>query len=136
MASEGGKSSRRSVTSDKVAEGLPLGRSGEGSAKSGGGQPAAARMLLPALKEVVAGLASQYELMKEVVAAVQVRFWVPAQCVQWHTLYLVSHTLCLGCACVFLQSPQAMPTYNPYSACMAYGVSGCALCAGLAAQSC
>jgi hypothetical protein len=77
MASEGGKSVRRTTTSDKVAEALgPRGAGGSGGegAKSGGGaSPAAARTLLPALKEVVAGLASQYELMKEVVAAVQAR---------------------------------------------------------------
>lgn len=71
LLSESGKSMRRSTTSDKVAEGGPRPGAGGGEgAKSG--NPAAARMLLPALKEVVAGLASQYELMKEVVAAVQV----------------------------------------------------------------
>ena len=85
ISSESGKSARRSATADKVAEGAPrLG--GPGGSSGGGGIGAhdakpggaaspvtAARTLLPALKEVVAGLASQYELMKEVVAAVQAR---------------------------------------------------------------
>jgi hypothetical protein len=62
------KAARRTVTSDKVA--VP-GTSGIDASKAV--TPTAARILLPALKEVVQGLASQYELMKEVVAAVQVR---------------------------------------------------------------
>ena len=93
ISSEAGKSARRTATGDKVAEGAPRpgtggpggapgggGGSGALDAKSGGGaaSPAtAARTLLPALKEVVAGLASQYELMKEVVAAVQARAHAP-----------------------------------------------------------
>lgn len=64
------RAARRTVTSDKVAEGRAPGTSQADPGKAV--TPTAARILLPALKEVVQGLATQYELMKEVVAAVQV----------------------------------------------------------------
>lgn len=70
ISAEAGKAARRTVTSDKVAEGR-----GPGSGVSDGGKgpinPTAAKILLPALKELMQGMGTQYDLLKEVVAAVQ-----------------------------------------------------------------
>lgn len=71
MGAEGAKVARRTGTSDKVAEGrAPSGQLGDGSKPI----PATAvKILLPALKELLQGMGTQYDLLKEVVAAVQAR---------------------------------------------------------------
>ncbi|BDA42758.1 probable serine/threonine-protein kinase OSR1 at N-terminal half [Coccomyxa sp. Obi] len=63
------KAARRTATSDKVAEGRAPGmQGGEGGKPI---NPTAAKILLPALKELMQGMGTQYDLLKEVVAAVQ-----------------------------------------------------------------
>ena len=71
ITADGTKVARRTGTSDKVAEGrAPGAQGGEG----GKAIPATAvKILLPALKELLQGMGTQYDLLKEVVAAVQVR---------------------------------------------------------------
>ena len=72
MGPEAGKPIRRSATSDRIPE--TMGQQGV----SGRNEPpksataTAAKVLLPALKELASGLGTQHELVKEMVAAVQV----------------------------------------------------------------
>lgn len=64
------KAARRTATSDKVAEGRAPGAQGAEGGKPI--NPTAVKILLPALKELMQGMGTQYDLLKEVVAAVQV----------------------------------------------------------------
>ena len=64
------KAARRTATSDKVAEGRAPGAPGAEGGKPI--NPTAVKILLPALKELMQGMGTQYDLLKEVVAAVQV----------------------------------------------------------------
>ncbi|KAK9909926.1 hypothetical protein WJX75_009604 [Coccomyxa subellipsoidea] len=69
ITADGAKAARRTATSDKVAEGRAPGAQGSDGGKA---IPATAvKILLPALKELLQGMGTQYDLLKEVVAAVQ-----------------------------------------------------------------
>lgn len=81
------KAARRTATSDKVAEGRAPGAQGAEGGKPI--NPTAVKILLPALKELMQGMGTQYDLLKEVVAAVQV---CPLQ-----VLALFPHHLCSSC---------------------------------------
>lgn len=77
ITADGAKVARRTATSDKVAEGRAPGAQGSEGGKA---IPATAvKILLPALKELLQGMGTQYDLLKEVVAAVQARPWPSSQ---------------------------------------------------------
>ena len=73
MGPEAGKPSRRSTTQDRVPEavGQP-GVSGRAEAPPKSAIATAAKVLMPALKELATGLGTQHELVKEMLAAIQV----------------------------------------------------------------
>lgn len=72
MGPEAGKPIRRSTTSDRIPDvGLQPGISARADAPKSA-TTTAARVLLPALKELASGLGTQHELVKEMMAAVQV----------------------------------------------------------------
>ena len=73
MGPEAGKPSRRSTTADRVPEaaGQP-GVSGRSEAPPKSAAATAAKVLMPALKELATGLGTQHELVKEMLAAIQV----------------------------------------------------------------
>ena len=66
----------RSASTTNVGDGRPSGSAGAADAARPGASAAA---LLPALKEVASGLGAQYDLMKELVHAVQARAPSPAR---------------------------------------------------------
>ena len=72
MGPEAGKPIRRSTTSDRIPEAAgQQGVSGRSELPKSA-TATAAKVLLPALKELASGLGTQHELIKEMVAAVQV----------------------------------------------------------------
>lgn len=78
MGPESGKPIRRSATTDRIPEaGGPPGTSAREAPKSV--TATAAKVLLPALKELASGLGTQHELVKEMLAAVQVRLIPPSE---------------------------------------------------------
>ena len=73
MGLEAGKPVRRSATADRLPEavGQP-GVSGRSEAPPKSATATAAKVLMPALKELASSLGTQHELVKEMLAAVQV----------------------------------------------------------------
>ena len=73
MGPEAGKPVRRSATADRLPEALGQpGVSGRAEAPPKSVTATAAKVLMPALKELASGLGTQHELVKEMLAAVQV----------------------------------------------------------------
>ncbi len=71
MGPEAGKLVRRSATTDRIPE--MAGQPGSARAEAPKASPGTnAKVLLPALKELASGLGSQHDLVKEMVAAIQV----------------------------------------------------------------
>ena len=73
MGPEAGKPVRRSATADRLPEALGQpGVSGRAEAPPKSATATAAKVLMPALRELASGLGTQHELVKEMLAAVQV----------------------------------------------------------------
>ena len=71
MGPEAGKPVRRAATTDRLPE--MIGQPGSARADVAKASPAtAAKVLLPVFKELASGLGTQHDLVKEMVAAIQV----------------------------------------------------------------
>ena len=71
MGPEAGKLVRRSATTDRIPE--VTGQPGSARADAPKASPGTnAKVLLPVLKEMASGLGTQHDLVKEMVAAIQV----------------------------------------------------------------
>ena len=111
MGPEAGKPVRRSATADRLPEALGQpGVSGRAEAPPKSVTATAAKVLMPALKELASSLGTQHELVKEMLAAVQVSP-PPAlgACSAMHTAHMALSAALHGC--------------HSWRACLAEGVA-------------